>query len=157
MFHQAWALTQCLWSAVCSVDLVTEMKYPAFAGVSKVGLMGFTDPMPKGQDKQLYVAYWHGGTVREVVVEDTAGLVLGGSAAAGGSGREEAGKVAAPMASSARPGAAAQAQAQARQEREQAVHAVVEEPMRREWLLHQGVQCLGLTFEAMAPAQTSPG
>lgn len=120
--------------------------------------MGFTDPMPKGQDKQLYVAYWHGGTVREVVVEDTAGLVLGGPAAAGGSGREEAGKAAAPAASSARPGAA-QAQAQARQEREreQAVHAVVEEPMRREWLLHQGVQCLGLTFEALAPAQPSPG
>ena len=50
--------------------------------------MAFTDPAPGGtaggQAKQLYVAYLHGGTVREVVVDDLAGLVLPATAGPGG-------------------------------------------------------------------------
>ena len=152
--------------------------------------MAFTDPAPGGtaggQAKQLYVAYLHGGTVREVVVDDLAGLVLPATAGPGEGGANghatpspssssfngQAAASAAPRSPQPPPGIrrpfrpmpAAAASASATASGGQpggsgsgaATGATAEEPHpavmdvgRREWLLRQGAECLGLELPVL--------
>ena len=126
------------------------------AGVSKSGLMAFTDPAPspsssssifgesesssssssanKG-NKQLYVAYLHGGVVREVTVDDLSALNLPPLPRGTGASSK----------SQPSPGSSDHLTAGLVGKEEGGVgHEVVKDEAKRRWLVSKGVQCLGL-------------
>jgi hypothetical protein len=158
-----------------------QCPHPLFAG-----LMGFVDPAPGaaagGATKQLYIAYLHGGTVREAVFDDLSGIELPSAASRdttsvtpvdGGGGVPSSGS--SPSLSSRSPAGIRSASRAAgvrilptdppngvppsslssthpAGSPPQPHHPVVEDAGRREWLLRQGAECLGLDLAALVAA-----
>ena len=173
--------------------LVVDSRLVLHPGVSKAGLMAFTDPAPGADSaalattggsgggaergagtavtfsasstgKQLYVAYLHGGgTVREVLVDDLAGLDLPsgnevplkeggavGMAATPGSSMAGLGAPRAGLSPKGKNGGKGGVDASAAASTFPGPpHAEVTDVWRRDWLLRRGAECLGLDLAVL--------
>ena len=136
------------------------------------GPTGTASTTSGGTGKQLYIAYLHGGsTVREVLIDDLAGLELpvvveglegaSSTSSAGGLSGVSGGVVPPPLSplgrmsskKSGSPMGRVQSSAAmaplASSSAVQPAHAEVTEVWKREWLLRRGAECLGLDLATL--------